>query len=301
LALVACGGGGASTPNERTSTNITGNVFASFVNGATVSVYATDPQGQRTGSALDTKTTDMNGQYTLTLSTIPAGPVIVEAEGGKYVSEADNSSQTLGKFSVLLSSVSTGSNTAHINPITNTAVTAAQYSLANDPTLDIASALNRANKSVLQLFGLSSITSSPSAIAGNPAATSGDAWLLAAMAGTLEQLRADSKVTAADLYKALQEDAADGNLTALKAQSLSPLAMLQHCKPACSRLNCLVPQIRMATANRPTLAQQQPYPPHSSRLHKTMAWPQVALVQLLRLSLNQAAPKCISRPGRMVW
>lgn len=217
--LAACGGSDSNTPPTPTPTanaaTLSGAVYAAEVSGATVEVYLADAQGKPTGSALGTATTDSLGNYSIPLSNVPTGSVVLVASGGTYASEADGSQQTLGTFSSLLLSVSSGSNTAQINPVTNT-IAAATSNLLVQGGGSLATAFDSATTSVKQLFGLTQLTGSPTTTAVSATATSGDSWLLAALAGTLEQLRANASLNPADLYKALEDDAADGKLDGLK-------------------------------------------------------------------------------------
>jgi hypothetical protein len=221
--LAACGGGSSgdsSTPTTpqtpaTSAATLSGAVYAAEVSGSTVSVYLADAQGKPTGSALGTATTDSSGNYSIQLSSVPTGPVVLVASGGTYTSEADGSKQTLGTFSSLLPSISGGSNTAQINPVTTT-IAAATSNLLVQGSGSLATALDSATTSVKQLFGLTQLTGNPTTTASSSNATSGDSWLLAALAGTLEQLRANASLNPVDLYKALEDDVADGKLDGLK-------------------------------------------------------------------------------------
>ncbi|MBU6257893.1 MAG: hypothetical protein KGL18_15600 [Burkholderiales bacterium] len=217
LALTACGGGsgGNSAPPVTTaSATLSGTVFAAPVAGSSVSAYAADAQGQQTGAALATATTDAQGGYALTLNSLPAGAVLVVASGGTYTSEADHSTQTLGTMTVLLPSVASGQNAAQISPMT-TVIAAATSNLLAASGGTVAAASTTATAKIKSLFGLGALAGDPSATAPDTSASTGDAWLVAALAGTLETLRANTAIKAADLYQALTADAADGNLDGL--------------------------------------------------------------------------------------
>lgn len=205
-----------STPDAGGTSAVTidGTVFASNVNGSAVELYAADAQGRASGTAIATATTDANGRYHLTLTTLPTGALLLLAKGGTYVSEADGSTQTLGTFSALIASLSAGANTVHVNPVTTTIAAATANLLAQSGGLP-ATVQAAAATTVKRLLGLSALAGDPQAIAADPLATAGDGWLLAALAGTLEQLRANSGIVAADLYKALQDDLADGKIDGL--------------------------------------------------------------------------------------
>lgn len=205
----------AVDPGTATAATLSGQVYAAGVSGAVVSVYLADVAGAATGAALATATTDSLGRYSLTLPTVPGGPVLVVAVGGTYTSEADGSTQTLGTLATLLASIAAGANTAHINPLTNTIAAAAARLLAQGG-LTLAQALAQAAAVVNPLFGVAALSADPSLLLVDPLATAGDGWWLAALLGTLEQLRVNAAIPAAALYQALRDDAADGRLDGLQ-------------------------------------------------------------------------------------
>ncbi|MDE1947349.1 MAG: hypothetical protein KGI35_01925 [Burkholderiales bacterium] len=214
------GGGSAgvtpATPSGGGSATVAGTVYAGNVNGASVSLYAIDAQGQVVGSALARAQTNAQGQYTLNLTTLPSSPVIVTASGGNYASEADQSPQTLGSLSVLVPQLVAGANSANLSVLTSAIAAAARQTLQQSGGT-VAAANTSATLAVERLLGLTAFAGNPITTAPDPSATSGDAWLLSALAGVIEQLRADSQVSPAVLYQALQDDISDGKLDGLKA------------------------------------------------------------------------------------
>ncbi|MDE2080117.1 MAG: hypothetical protein KGI90_02100 [Burkholderiales bacterium] len=204
----------ASGPTTQAIT-VSGSIYAAPVGGSTVSLFAADAQGRATGAALATTTSDAQGHYTLSVASLPSGPVLIVATGGSYTSEADGSTQTLGSLSTLLPSVAAGANTAQLTPLT-TAIAAATANLLGQQAGPVATAQASATSKVNALFGLAALSADPSAVSGDPNATTGNGWLIAALAGTLEQLRANTALSPAVLYQALQDDAADGKLDGLK-------------------------------------------------------------------------------------
>jgi hypothetical protein len=221
--LSACGGGSGSDsgtppppPPPDTSATVSGSVFAAATSGATVTMFAADAHGQASGNALGTATTDAGGNYSLRLAAAPPGPVLLVSSGGSYASEADNSNQPGVAFSALVPSVPTGSSSAQLNPLT-AAIAAHASNLLSGSQTAVPGAVTAATAAVQKLFGLDGMGGNPQNVAPSPAATSGDAWLLSALAGTIEQLRVATGLAPAVLYKALSDDISDGKLDGLKA------------------------------------------------------------------------------------
>ena len=228
LILAACGGGGSATstdtsgttpatPPVATTTNvINGTVFAAATSGATVQIFAADVNGSPTGNSLGSATTDASGNYSITLTSQPNGPVVLVSSGGNYSSEADATAQTGVAFQVLLSSLPAGTSSAHLNPLTSAITARAANLLSNTQATSLASALTSATSSVQTLLGVTDISSNPVSIVPNTSATTGDAWLLSALAGSLEQLRTSSGLNSSAIYQALMDDISDGKLDGLK-------------------------------------------------------------------------------------
>jgi len=96
MTLFGCGGGGgSSTPAPvapaPASVTISGVAAKGPLNGADVTVYATKADGTfdktliiGTGKTLS----DGTGKYSITLTSAPAGAVVVEINGGAYTDEA---------------------------------------------------------------------------------------------------------------------------------------------------------------------------------------------------------------------
>ncbi|MFZ6688223.1 hypothetical protein ACO0K0_10785 [Undibacterium sp. SXout11W] len=225
--LAACGGGGSSASNDTSNTSpatpttsttnvIAGTVFAAATSGATVKLFAADANGNPTGNALGTASTDANGNFSIALTSQPSGPVVLVSSGGSYSSEADATTQTGATFQVLVANVPAGNSSAHLNPLTSAITARASNLLSSAPATSPAAALSSATSSVQTLLGLSDISTSAVTIAPNTNATSGDAWLLSALAGTLEQLRTNSGLNSGAIYQALMDDISDGKLDGLK-------------------------------------------------------------------------------------
>jgi hypothetical protein len=92
----AAPGGGSSTFNFSVTAGsaiVGGIVFKSGVTGATVTFTAVNADGSN-GATVATCQTDANGNFTCTLSPLPAGEVRACAAGGTYTSEFDGSTIT---------------------------------------------------------------------------------------------------------------------------------------------------------------------------------------------------------------
>src|SRR5438045_3478798 len=94
VSLASCGGGGGgggdagpgSTAAAVLTGTASGTVIDGPINGATVQVF--DFTGNQQGLLLGAGVTDANGNYTITLTPRPTGPVKVVASGGSYINEA---------------------------------------------------------------------------------------------------------------------------------------------------------------------------------------------------------------------
>jgi hypothetical protein len=161
MLLTACGGSSDSssptptpTPTPTVGTKISGSVVAGPVKTATVTFFAADANGIKTGSALGSATTNADGTHTVTLNRIYSGPLIVEATGGTYVSEADTS-KTLpltGILSSLATVSSTGPNTIYVTPLTHLITFRAEELLKSKASATLAAALTKAQLDLLPLL-----------------------------------------------------------------------------------------------------------------------------------------------------
>lgn len=169
--LVACGGnetlgpttpigGGAGTPaatpirlirwGVATGPNISGVAVKGAMNLSTVNVYAVDATGVR-GALLGTGTTSASGVFSLTLSSVPTTPILVEITGGSYVSEKDGTTIVASKpFHALLSSVTAGASGVAVTPLSDIAYAHASA----HPASGILAAITAANTFVSKTFGL---------------------------------------------------------------------------------------------------------------------------------------------------
>lgn len=145
-ALVACGGGDASTAS---ATVISGSVVKGPVTGATVCAYdiTGGSKGAATGACVPT---DADGFYKLSLPQV-SGSVLLEANGGTYIDEttAVRTSVTASSTFSSITSTSGGNVAAAITPLTTIAVNAARVAGTLSPT-----GFSQQVTNVLTAFGL---------------------------------------------------------------------------------------------------------------------------------------------------
>lgn len=221
--LTSCGGGGGGggttgSPAASVQTGTaTGTVIDGPISGAIVEVF--DFTGNVKGVKLGTGTSDSSGNYSITLSPRPTGPVLVQASGGSYVDDVTGGTVTLGSTDILTevvpaSSIASGVLTAHVNPLNHMAATLAQRTAGN---LGAENAVTFAKTVLGQQYGISvtDLASNPPLSASNPAPTSAptlnqrQAGVF--MAGLAQRAQALG-VRTIDLIKALADDYSDGVL-----------------------------------------------------------------------------------------
>jgi len=130
LALGGCGGGGGGgttgTPSgggpvQQTGIDINGVVSKGPLKGATVTIYAANPDGTK-GSQLATTTTLSDGSYATKINGY-TGVVLIEATGGAYTDEATNTPNVTLAIPLRTAVSATGSAlSAAVTPLTEIAV-----------------------------------------------------------------------------------------------------------------------------------------------------------------------------------
>ncbi len=114
-ANVAAGGGTGA------GGTIAGVAVLGHVHGGTATAYAANPDGSHGGTPLGSGPTDSNGKFSFSLSSTPAGPLVIEITGGSYASEFDGSSVPVTKpFAALLPSA-TGVSSVAVTPLSDMA------------------------------------------------------------------------------------------------------------------------------------------------------------------------------------
>lgn len=138
-------------------TVISGVAAKGLLNGATVGVYDMNGDGTR-GGLLASAITAADGRFSVTLPAPPAGPVLIEAEGGTYPSAYDGSTLTSKiKMSAMLSSVGTaGEQGVSVNPLTDMAASLARLYLATPERYSVRDSIDTAENWVAWQYGLSS-------------------------------------------------------------------------------------------------------------------------------------------------
>ena len=99
---------------------ISGTAVQGGMNGATITAFAVSAVDGSNVSVLGSTTAGSSGAFSVTLSSLPSGPVRITASGGTFVSEQDGSTiASPGSISVLLASVTASVGGVSINPLTD--------------------------------------------------------------------------------------------------------------------------------------------------------------------------------------
>lgn len=206
MALFGCGGGGGSgggsTPEPilppTGSVTISGAAAKGPLNGADVNVFAVKTDGtldRALGNVGTGKTsTDGTGKYSITLTSVPAGAVVVEISGGTYTDEASGTQNVklTAPIRAVISAVVDGDKIA-VTPFTELAFKKAagsSGSVGNVTTLTKAG-IDDANASIAKTFGLGNIITTLPFNPANAAAASGataDQKKYSAALGTISQM-----------------------------------------------------------------------------------------------------------------
>ena len=121
---------GTAAPGVATQT-IRGTAYV----GASVTAYSVQANGSA-GAALGVPTTaDINGQFVITATAAPLGPVRLVAVGGTVARAADNTIQPGGSLELITPFVTTEYNNFKISPLTDIAASAMASSARNGATL----------------------------------------------------------------------------------------------------------------------------------------------------------------------
>ena len=131
MTLFGCGGGGGSEtppppppppPPPADSVTISGVAALGPINGGDVKVYAVRDDQVDTSAVLGIGKTAADGSYTITLFSVPTGPVVVEVTGGTFTDEATGTPGVNMKVDLhaAVSSVTDGAKIA-VTPLTHMA------------------------------------------------------------------------------------------------------------------------------------------------------------------------------------
>jgi len=223
ILLTACGNGSNSsspqitppgTPPTTVGTKISGSVVLGPVKAATVTFFAADANGIKTGSALGTAITHADGTYTAILNKAYSGPLIVEATGGSYTSEADIS-KTISLTGIIssLSNVSaTGTNNIYITPLTHLLTLRAEELLKSKVSPDITKALTKAQLDLLPLLSDLKLDNGVllSSILPDFKAKVGSSYFYAFLLSVFEQGALNSSLASSELVNLCAHDLSDG-------------------------------------------------------------------------------------------
>ena len=161
LIIAGCGGGGSSsnadsstppvtvtppvTATPTTITNIltgtaapgvaTQSIRGTAYVGASVTAYSVQADGSAGAALGATATADVNGQFVITATAAPLGPVRLVAVGGAVARAADNTIQPGGSLELITPFVTTEYNNFKISPLTDIAANAMASSARNGATL----------------------------------------------------------------------------------------------------------------------------------------------------------------------
>ena len=155
--LYGCGGGGGGTaPPPPDSVTISGVAALGPISDGDVKVYDIKEGKVDTSAVLGTGKTAGDGSYTITLSSAPTGPVIVEVTGGTFADEASGTPGVSNKMN-LRAAVSSASDGAKIAVTSLTHLACSQVEgIGNFTAVEI----DDANLQVGRFFGVSDIIGS---------------------------------------------------------------------------------------------------------------------------------------------
>jgi hypothetical protein len=195
MTLFGCGGGGGGGGTATNSVAISGVAAKGPINGGTIKVYAVKNGQVDTSTVLGSGTTatDGSGVYSVTLDSVPTGPVVVEVSGGSYTDEASGTPDVALKtpLRVVVSSIVDGAKIA-ITPLTHLAFEQVD-GIGNYTSVGI----DGANSQIGSFFGVGDIIGSLpfDSTKPVPAGAIGDQAKYAGALGVFSQLVNDRKGT----------------------------------------------------------------------------------------------------------
>jgi hypothetical protein len=144
MLMAACGGGGTAYDGVGSGGTgfISGDVTKGPVGSATVTAHAIS--GGLVGAQIGTTTTDVNGNFTISIGSY-AGPVMLQVSGGSYTDEATGTSMAMASGDVMtavMPTVAAGATTSgiHVTPVTSMAQTRAMSMTGGMTDANIAAA-----------------------------------------------------------------------------------------------------------------------------------------------------------------
>lgn len=196
MTILGCGGGGGGGASAPAGTvTISGVAAKGPINGAVVKVYGVSNGHIDKTIVFGSGNTaaDGSGNYSVTLTPAPAGPVVVEVSGGTYTDEASGTTNVALKTPLLaaVSSVADGARIA-VTPLTHLAFEQVEAIGALTPV-----EINNANAQIGHFFKVEDVIKSlpfdPTHTA--PAGSTDDQKKYAAALGIFSQLVNDRKGT----------------------------------------------------------------------------------------------------------
>jgi hypothetical protein len=207
------------------------------LSGSTVSVYAMDSSGNKTGSPL-AQTTTVNGEWTISVSNPDNDLLIVEADGGEYIDESDPETDIIYKRKIILeagqvltSILIPGETTAAINFFTYTLVE--NFKKEIPKSANLIEAFNRVRSRSYNTLGFDALVEIP-ADPIQPSVTSTAvektyALLIGGAAYAINNaaLKTGETQITYNMLKAMVKDLADCELDGfVDGQDISPLSSL---------------------------------------------------------------------------
>ncbi len=226
--LASCGGGGSSAGLSSSpgtvpgidSLVVTGAASKSPIIGATVELFEIDDHGFPVSAPVAATTTNANGGFTVSLSTV-SGPLLVKTSGGSFVDESDQNPDpeqrrkiALSSDEGLLSLLPQGADTVAVTPYTHAMVHRARFDSSGN-FLDVFAA---ANARLTEQTGFDVFTTIPAnPIAPASAATSAQmqyGLLLGAVANVANNAAIQMGLPVPDfeVIRGVIDDLADGRL-----------------------------------------------------------------------------------------
>lgn len=195
ITLASCGGDDDSAPAPVTppaggGTGVTGNAYLGPIVGATASLFNVNPNGTNTGAAIETVTTTATG-FAFTNSV--TGPARICVNGGTYLDEATNATQT--NSMTLCALVGAAATQVFVTPMSSFVdeIVKAQLKLNPNPTAaDFTAALTAANDLVKSVYNVANPVDTLNPLFDKAEATAHpDQYKLGAVLGAYSQLIAD--------------------------------------------------------------------------------------------------------------
>jgi hypothetical protein len=196
-------------PASGSGLSVDGSIYAGTASGATVTAYALNADGTL-GASLGSATSGADGSYSVALSSVPTGPLVLVASGGTYTAESDGASITLGDLRAVVAAVgSTGTSGVVITPLSDMVTARVEALAAAGGAID--AALASASDLVKSTYGFTGPIASLVPLF-DKASIGSDGYLLGLVLGSLDTCaKSAAGASRGSLYTALSSDFADGS------------------------------------------------------------------------------------------